>query len=412
MDATVAADNRFMREVNSAAILDVLRTTTSVSVAELAKSTGLSRQAVTRSLTAMQDAGLVEFLVAQRSPDRVGRPAQLVRFRAEVGHVLGIHISPTKIHAVVANMAGTVTGEARSQVEPGGHLSSMAACVDRALDTAGLSADGVWSASVATPGVVDRASGTIRMVPSIPDLVGDAVLSAVRAKLSCPIYIDNDIKLATEGERWQGDHDADGSMVFVHWGSRVGAGIILGGQLYRGASNDAGDIGFLDFVVSGMNHDESGPASAARSDTAPPEGLGAFESWVSVEEFVRIADVPGVSDDAAPGPARPQERLEDMIQAAGSGDTAVLEAIDVIAARFARGLGAVRVVLDPALVVIGGPMAGLKELLLERLRAHLDLMPLNMPPIVVSSLGRGAVVSGAIRHSLSAAHQEKLPLRP
>lgn len=406
MNTTVAADNRFMREVNSAAILDALRETDSASVSQLAQGTGLSRQAVTRSLSVLQGAGLVEFLDAERSSERVGRPAQLVRFRAEVGHVLGVHISPTKIHGVVADMVGTVIGEVRSPVEGRDHLTTLTACIDEVLRAAQVSAEDIWSASVATPGVVDRTTGMIRMVPSMPDLVGDVVFTTVRAKLDCPIYLDNNIKLATEGESWEGDHDSGGSMVFVHWGSRVGAGIILEGRLYRGASNDAGDLGFLDVIVP----DRQGTTSEGGSADPRPDGMGAFESWVSLREFLRIAGVAatgswGVGED-------PTVDLEQVFAAARSGDESVLNAVSVLADRFARGLAAVRVILDPALIVIGGPMAGLGDVLMEQLQPHLDAMPLNMPQVVLSSLGRGSVISGAIRHSLSAASQDRLPSRP
>lgn len=403
MNTTVAADNRFMREVNSAAILDALRVTDSASVSQLANGTGLSRQAVTRSLSVLQDAGLVEFLDAERSSERVGRPAQMVRFRAEVGHVLGVHISPTKIHGVVADMAGTVIGESRSPVEGRDHVTALTACLDEVLSAAQVSADDIWSVSVATPGVVDRATAMIRMVPSIPELVGDVIVTAMRGKFDCPVYLDNDIKLATEGERWEGDHDPGGSMIFVHWGSRVGAGIILEGRLYRGASNDAGDLGFLDVVVPEVHRSDSGTAPGGRGD-----GLGAFESWVSLQELARLAGVTRASSRGGD----PAVEVEQLLAAARDGDESVLHAVNVLAERFARGLAAVRVILDPALIVIGGPMAGLGDVLLERLRSHLDAMPLNMPEVVLSTLGRGAVVSGAIRHSLSAASQDRLPSRP
>src|SRR5688500_16311260 len=89
MEDLVAAGTQFMREVNAAAILRRLRTETSMSVSALAKAVGLSRQAVTRSLNALVEEGLVEFGSLDRDSTRAGRPAQLVRFRAEAGYVLG-----------------------------------------------------------------------------------------------------------------------------------------------------------------------------------------------------------------------------------------------------------------------------------------------------------------------------------
>ncbi|MGN9839331.1 ROK family protein [Nonomuraea sp. H19] len=400
MEQLVAAGTQFMREVNAAAILRRLRAETSMSVSALAKAVGLSRQAVTRSLNALAEEGLVEFGSLDRDSNRAGRPAQLVRFRAEAGHVLGLSISPQDVRVAVADLAGAVTAADAVQLGagPSGEqvVETLLATVDRTLRATGITTGDLWFASVGTPGIVDPAAGVIKLIPSMPGLAGDVLLRRLKETLGCPIYLDNDVKLATQGERWRDAERREDSLVMVHWGERVGAGIVLNGELYRGASNDAGDVGFLDLFTGG---ESTGP-SASRH----PHGLGPFEDRVGGEEIVRQAKAAAgrAGDDAflARIEAAGELAFEAVLDAVVDGRPAALEAIDVVARRFAKGIAVIRAILNPRLVVIGGPLTRCGETLLAALRRHLSGEPLDQPALEVSTLQEDAVVHGALLHSL------------
>ncbi|TDD19624.1 ROK family transcriptional regulator [Nonomuraea diastatica] len=404
MEQLVAAGTQFMREVNSAAILRRLRAETSMSVSALAKSVGLSRQAVTRALNALVEEGIAEFGPLDRDSSRAGRPAQLVRFRAEAGHVLGLSISPQDLRVAVADLAGTVTATGATQLgaAPGGEqvVETLLSAVDRALSSAGLAAGDLWFASVGTPGIVDPAAGIIKLIPSMPGLTGDILPRRLREALGCPIYLDNDVKLATQGERWRDAERRGDSLVMLHWGERVGAGIVLNGELYRGASNDAGDVGFLDLFAD-LFADRAG---AGHSESRHPQGLGPFEDRVGGAEIVRQATAAAerAGDDTflARIEAAGDRAFEAVLDAVADGSPAALEAIDVVARRFAKGIAVIRAILNPRLVVIGGPLARCGERLLAALRRHLSGEPLDQPALEVSALQEDAVVHGALLHSL------------
>ncbi|MDP4508492.1 ROK family transcriptional regulator [Nonomuraea turcica] len=400
MEQLVAAGTQFMREVNAAAILSRLRAETSMSVSALAKSVGLSRQAVTRSLNALADEGLVEFGPIDRDTTRAGRPAQLVRFRAEAGHVLGLSISPQDVRVAVADLSGAVIATDAVQLGPGTGgvhaVETLLSTVALTLRATGLTTGDLWFASAGTPGIVDPASGIIKLIPSLPGLTGDVLLRRLQETLGCPIYLDNDVKLATQGERWRGAQRREDSLVMVHWGERVGAGIVLNGELYRGASNDAGDVGFLDLFTDAAG---GGPAESHH-----PHGLGPFEHRVGGEEIVRqataAAERAGDGEFRARIEAAGERAFEAVLDAVVDGRPAALEAIDVVARRFAKGIAVLRAILNPRLVVIGGPLARCGERLLEALRRHLSGEPLDQPALEVSTLHEDAVVHGALRHSL------------
>ncbi|MFI7634555.1 ROK family protein [Nonomuraea sp. NPDC049400] len=382
----VAAGTQFMREVNAAAILRRLRAEPSMSVSALAKSVGLSRQAVTRSLNALAEEGLVEFGSLDRDSNRAGRPAQLVRFRAEAGHVLGLSISPQDLRVAVSDLAGTVTAADTVRLPAGLAGEEVIDRLLAAVERAG--AGDLWFASVGTPGIVDPATGVIKLIPSMPGLTGDLLVRRLKDALGCPVYLDNDVKLATQGERWRDAERREDSLVMLHWGERVGAGIVLNGELYRGASNDAGDVGFLDVFEDGHGQD----------------GLGPFEARVGGAEIVRLARAAAERDGEAAFAARieaaGERALDAVLDAVTEGAPPAVEAIDVVARRFARGVAAIRAILDPRLVVIGGPLARCGERLLDAVRRHLSGLPLEQPALEVSRLQDDAVVLGALRHSL------------
>lgn len=398
MDELVAVGTEFMRGINADAILRQLRAESTMTVSALAKKVGLSRQAVTRALVALESEGLVEFSAPQRDSAKVGRPAQLVRFRAETGYVLGLSISPQDVRVAVSDLAGTVVATDLVQLAAGATgaegVEVLIATAERTREAAGIAAADIWFAAVGAPGIVDLDAGAIKLIPSMPGLAGDIVVRRLTEVLDCPVYLDNDVKLATQGERWRGAQRREDSVVMIHWGERVGAGIVLQGELYRGASNDSGDIGFLDLLVD-------------RPSTEPtqPQGLGPFEEWVGGDEIVRQATAAAKrrKDKAfrARIDAAGQRAFELVIEAVASFEPSALDAIEIVAARFAKGVAAIRAILDPQLVVIGGPMARCGETLVAAIRGHLADQPLNQPPLVVSSLGADAVVHGALHHCLT-----------
>jgi predicted NBD/HSP70 family sugar kinase len=391
MEPAVAVGTKFMQEVNSAAILAQLRAAGRISVSALAQRTGLSRQAVSRSLTLLESAGYAEITGPDREASTSGRPPQMVRFRAEAGHAVGIDVNPHGIRVIVADLAGETVADSRTTVTRGSGAPIGTLVRDLVAETlAGIqvTADKVWHVSVATPGIVDPGTGIVTLIPSMPEAAGNALVGELGELVSCPIYLDNDVKLATQGERWRGEPRKEDALVFIDWGERIGAGIVLHGELYRGASNDAGDIGYLDLVVD--------PTHAPTADSE----LGPFERWTGTGELLAIAS-------AARPSGQGEMTLAELNDAAQRGEEWALSSVHTVAGRFAKGIAALRALLDPEVVVIGGDMAVLGSVMLDALEEALSNGPLRPPRLEISRLGSEAIAQGAIRHSLSAIERER-----
>jgi predicted NBD/HSP70 family sugar kinase len=398
-----------LRRINTAAVLRSVRETSSARLADLMQATGLSRPAVTRAVADLRDAGLVVD-VAEPAEQAIGRPAQLVRFRAEAGHVVGVDVGSHKILAKLADLSGQVQGSRQTAVrEPAtgpGLLAALRATVAQLLADAGLPADDVWAVVVGVPGIVDPDTGQILLAPSMPGWARQPVLAELRATFDCPVLMENDINLAVLAERWRGAAAGSDSLVFVHWGARIGTGIIIDGRPYRGAGAAAGELGFADLFSP-----DGAPAVPVIDAT---HELGPFEQLVGTRAIVELARAGRVG--AAGGPSRDPSRDSSIdpsgdpstapdeaaavFAAAAAGDPAALRVVDLVADRFARGLAVLLLVLDPAEVIIGGGVSRAGATLLTAIERHLRPRVLAWPRLALSDLGGDAVALGAVRRAL------------
>lgn len=391
MTQPIAVKTKFMQEVNAAATLTQLRSAGRISVSSLSKQTGLSRQAVSRSLAALEADGFIEISEPDRTAAKSGRPPQMVRFRTELASVVAIDVNPRSVRVIVADLAGDTVGETfvevgTAGVQPIGDI--LVNAVTAALADAGVSPDTVWHASIGAPGIVDRDAATVTLIPNMPGAAGSVLVDALRSVLTCPISLDNDVKLATQGERWRGQPRGDDALIFIDWSERIGAGIVLHGELYRGASNDSGDLGYLDLLVdTGDVPDADGPS-------------GSFERWIGTRELRRIAAQRKAARDGS------EPTLAELAEAAHHGELWAVESVRVVASRFAKGVAVLRAVVDPDVVVVGGEVTVFGSVLLEAVRDALESEPLNQPRLEMSGLGRDAIVQGAIHQSLSAIERE------
>jgi predicted NBD/HSP70 family sugar kinase len=385
-----------LRQLNAAAVLEVLRAAGPLRVSDLMNRTGLSRPTVTQATGLLEAEGW-----ALTSPDadgpRLGRPAQLVRFNAHAGYLLGVDVGPHKALALVTDLAGTVVAErradtstARTGVEV---MAVVKATMTAALRQAGVAPEQLYSVSLGTPGVVDASRGTVLLAPSIPGWTSISLLAELRDQFTCPIFIENDVNLAVLAEQWQFGAEPPGTLVFIQWGARLGAGILIGGRLHRGAASAAGEIGFIDLA-----------------ETPTPAGsMGAFELMVGSDAITRLASdsARDSARDSAGNPDASQKRhqptpdVSTVLRAAATGDPAAREVLEVIAARFARGIAPMLQILDPDLVVIGGGVSGGGPVLLESVARHLAARTMLPPRLALSQLGDRAVALGAIQLGLS-----------
>ena len=242
------------------------------------------------------------------------------------------------------------------------------------------------------PGLLDAERAVTRFLPNFPTQWRDVPVAGTLAPhVGCPVFLLNDARMATLGELVFGHGRSVGTMLFFTLGTGVGGGVVVDGKLRLGPLGAAGELGHQTMVTDGLlcgcgNRGcletlASGPAITA-------EGVRLMRSGMAPKLFEIVR-----GDASAIGP-------KEMAMAAAAGEATVREAI-VRAARY-LGIGAANLVtaLHPELVVLGGGVAAIGDLLTETVRDEIRCRVRMFPPDDVrverSMLGEKAGIWGGI----------------
>jgi predicted NBD/HSP70 family sugar kinase len=398
---------RLLRRLNSAAVLRAIRAHGPISRAELARATGLSKPTVRDVVELLLRQGYVLEREADGDarPRRPGPRARLLTFNGRFGHVVGIDIGANKVLALVADLTGEVEAVERRRTglrerrDPEALLSLVADAAGRALAAAGAELESVRAVGVGTPGVVDPESGRVTLAPQLGGWEGIALARRLGERFPCPLLVDNEVRLALLAERWRGAAQGVDHALLVQIGVGIGGGALIGGDVYRGAGGAAGEIGYLPLFA----------------DEEPSEGLGPFEHAAGGTAFARlgrraVAEGRGETLLALAGGDPEAIDAEVVFAAAAAGDATAQGIVDELLERLARGIAAAVVVLNPAVLILGGGVARAGAPLLEPIERRVRQLVPVPPQVVLSSLGDEAVALGAVRLALQEVEARMLDL--
>lgn len=349
-----------------------------VSRAELAQHTELSKPTISAIVEELFAEGwLVE---AGRSRGSVGRVATLYDLNGRHGRVIGIDVGRTEVRAAAADLVGHDLGEIVERTASSDAASLLAQLERMARQVASGDEPPLLALAVATPGVLDPASGELELAMNIPALSEIHLRDDLSERVGVPVLVENDVNMAVVGERWRGLAAGVRDAVFLSLGTGVGMGIIADGELQRGHRGAAGEIAYLPFGT-----DPRDPANQRR---------GAFEEAVSAAGLVRRhASAGGDSDIDA----------RTVLDRAASGDQLALRVVREVARDVALAIVAITAVLDPQLVVVGGSI-GSHPLLFDEIVAALPALTTRPPKVVASATGDRASLYGAVAVALQHAY--------
>jgi predicted NBD/HSP70 family sugar kinase len=377
---------RLLRAHNERTLLEHLRAAGPSSRPGLARIAGLSKPTVSQALANLERAGLVRS-VGPASPS-LGRTAMLYEVDPTAGYVVGIDIGRAWIRAAAADLAGEIVArrDERNRARSAAALVTSASEVAHdVVAAAGLTWKKVAHTVVGGPGVFDPDSDRLRHAPNVPGWSRPGVMSALREALPPTVTLDNDANLAAVGERTYGSgRDAD-TFVYVSVGTGIGMGVIIDGELYRGAHGAAGEVGYLP-----LGGDEQGEPASGRD----AKRRGILEEAASADAVVRTAKRLGMAGATS---------AKQVFAAARAGDVLALAAVEAEANRLALVVGTIAAIVDPEFVLLGGGIGSNIDLLRPPLERRLaELTPLA-PPVAEGELGQDAIVLGAVASALDTA---------
>jgi predicted NBD/HSP70 family sugar kinase len=373
--AVSAARPQLIRALNEQFLLGHLREHGPCSRADLARLSGLSKPTVSLALAAVEQAGLVR--AAGQRIGRPGRSALLYEIRPEAGFVLGLDVGAQYVRGALADLAGEV--RARSSVRS--HASSgrtrveeLASLAREVCVQAGLSLPDVTQTVIGSPGVYDARRNAMALTGELPGWDRPAVVTQLREVFGPSLRVENDVDAAALAERAQGHGREVDSFAFVSVGTGIGMGLVLNGQLVRGAHGVAGEIAYMP-MSGGYGTD---PGDARRR--------GALEASASAPAVVRAARRAGM---------RGQVSARRVFAAAARGDERAAAVVAEEARLVAWVLCAVVTVIDPALIVLGGGI-GQAPGFADEVTAELRQISPVLPEVRVSALGTEAVADGCL----------------
>jgi len=386
-----------MRQLNQGLVLRTIRDRGPLSRADIAKATGLSKPSVGEIVEVLLEGEFVHESVADGSGSpRPGPRARLLTFRAKSGHILGIDIGANKMLVMVADLAGEIVGShrrstgVRAEIGRDAVLEELRKAVDVTLEDSKVSRSSLMAVGVGTPGIVDPESGRVTIAPQLRGWDGIVLEKSLAPDFPCSVHVANEVHMAVLAERWRGAAQDLDDVVYIQAGVGIGAGILVGGDIYRGAVGGAGEIGSLPLFDN---------------SEGPDRGFGAFEHAAGGSAYARLGrraielgGAKGLSDLAGGDLGQVDAKL--VFEAARLGDRDALMIVEELAQRLARGVASVVVVLNPRKVVIGGGLSRAGSLLLDPLKRGVDLYVPFAPEIVLSELGDEAVALGAIRFAM------------
>src|SRR4051794_25462594 len=230
-----------LREANEQRVLRALLAHGGQTQADIARGTGLSPATVSNIVRDLRAAGAVEVAPAGR------RRAVRVTLARSAGVVVGIDFGHRHLRVAVADLSHAVLAEASEQLDVDHSategLATAVALVDRLLAEAGATRGEVMGVGMGVPGPIDTTTGAVGSSSILPGWVGVDPAGALRRALERPVHVDNDANLGALGEAAWGAGRGHRDVAYIKAATGVGAGLLLGGRLYRGRAGTAGEIG-------------------------------------------------------------------------------------------------------------------------------------------------------------------------
>lgn len=377
-----------LRQRNAQILLKLLREAGPCSKADLVRASGLSAPTVTNVVAHLASAGLVEPIGEGDSTG--GRPPDIIRFRAERGCVMGVEIGSDFLRFLLTDLAGQELGRARIALswpssKPMAVSAQIAKEARNLLRRQKQSEEQLLGLVAGVPAIVNVKEGIVFSLSALKGWNNVPLGEMLRKELPCQVVVENDTNLAAQGEHYRGAAQEDANFVFITIGEGVGAGIFLGGNIYRGSGWSAGEIGYLRVPNISREHPTIHGYGKLEKVLGGP---GILRSWRASHKQSRkhpkISHAHEVFDLAVAGNAQAKRIL---LQRATILSDVILD---------------LALILNPSAVLLGGEV-GAHPRLLQEVRRLLKGSEFAVVRVAVGSLGASAVLWGAVYMALGPA---------
>ncbi len=255
-------------------------------------------------------------------------------------HVFAVDLGGTFLRIALVDCSGKIHQQLKQRTPRGDSpdviVDALTAAANKWTD------DGrrIAAASIMVPGTVNNNNAVVVQAPNLPSLTNFPLKSVLEERLGWPVLLENDANAAAVGEMWLGGARGCRDVVSVTLGTGVGGGVILDGELWRGAHGSAGEIG----------HTTVDPFSGLKCKCG---NIGCLELFASATAIVRMTheDVPRFPHSVLNREDLTAERVYD---AGRDGDELALGVFKRFGTYLGIGLANLINIIDPEIIVIAG----------------------------------------------------------
>jgi predicted NBD/HSP70 family sugar kinase len=365
----------WLRETNDRTALSLLLEHGVLTRTRIGELSGLSKPTAAQMVARLETAGLIH-AVGEVSGGR-GPNAASYAVRTDRMRGVAIDIDASVIRSTLVDAVGREHPIAVTPLHPGGRApeKDVAAAIDAACTAAGVEPATVGAACIGVQGALDPRTDELTFIETLPGWPKQGIRKHLEDALGIAVHIDNDVNLAAIAERTDGAGRDTGGFALLWMGDGLGLSVDLGGTVHRGASGGAGEIGYLPVPRA---------AAALEPDAVELQDLIGGPAVAALAAALGCAgrDYAEVVAELAASPARD-------------------EVLAALAPRIAVGVVPVLALLDPELVVLGGPTGSvggdrLAELVGAELRAAW-----GTSTVVATGVAEHPVLRGAREHLLA-----------
>ncbi|MBN1587868.1 MAG: ROK family transcriptional regulator [Candidatus Omnitrophica bacterium] len=400
------------RERKNLAILESIRREGQITKTEISKATRLNIVTVSNYVNHFVEAGLV--LEKGLDVSEGGRRPMLIELNSKYGYAVGVGLSMTDIVGIITDLSGNILMKVKREkprvsattnglTEESGEIlvEGMISVAEEVLSRSNVPREQIRGLGVGIPGIIDEPGGTIRLSSEFGDSKDDPldnismcipVRDLFEKRFDLPIFIENDATVAAFGVLWLGLEPGIRNMIYMY--SEVGCGIIIDGQIYRGASGSAGELSIIDPWPG----DDSPDKWHLQRDCILRTGDLDINILQKAEEALKANSSPSgflakIKQDKS------LLSIHQVIDAAKDGDPFAVSLIEDAGDRLGIKVAFLVNLLNPEVVVVGGGIEAAGSILLDPIKKRVKSCAYDEPAsrvkVVPSRLGDGSIALGA-----------------
>ena len=307
-------------------------------------------------------------------------------------YAVGIDLGGTNIKGGLVRADGSVTVRKSIKTEAGGGpdhvVARMAGLAEALIAESGVAADDVAAVCVGSPGPLDSKTGIVHDAPNLA-WRNVPLAGLLAAKLSVPVFVENDANAAAYGETWAGAGRGARCCIMLTLGTGIGGGIVMGGELWRGVNDAGAELGHATIKYDGRpcNCGMNGCIEAYASASAVAQRM---------KEAVEAGGESSLGTDILAGKDVDAEAIH---QAAEAGDALSREIIEETGRLLGIAITNTVHIFNPDMVILHGGLVNAGEMLFEPLIAKVKELcfeaSLKDLRILTSALGGDAGIVGA-----------------